>query len=124
MKPSGSSQQTIIALIILTLGGFSPTLFADDDDRDEQRFSVDATIRNSLNMVAQGRNIFRHDTYGDEAFWGDTLRLHEALNQLTPRQVLALGLKVDANALSDSLRQKIRNSKIDLDDPAVTLTLL
>src|SRR5262245_6423016 len=113
MKPLVSSQKTIIALIILTLGSFSPTLVADDDDRDDERFSGEATIRNSLNMVAQGRNTFRHDTYGDEAFWGDTLRLHEALNQLTPRQALALGLKVDANALSDSLREKIRGGKID-----------
>jgi cytochrome c peroxidase len=125
-----------LAIILVAL--FSQLwIFADDDRDDEDRdkpplspedienaFKHDSTVRNSVQMVFEGRQIFRLDTYGDQAFWGDTLRLHEALNQLTPRQVLALGLKVDADALSDSLQEKIRKGKIDLDDPAVTRTLL
>ena len=27
----------------------------------------------------QGKQIFRYDTFGDEAFWGDTLKLHTAI---------------------------------------------
>src|SRR5215471_11705684 len=34
---------------------------------------------NAQSMLEQGREIFRFDTFGDEAFWGDTLRLHQAI---------------------------------------------
>jgi hypothetical protein len=30
-------------------------------------------------MLAQGRQTFRFDTFGDEKFWGDTLLLHQAI---------------------------------------------
>ena len=30
-------------------------------------------------MFVEGRETFRFDTFGDEVFWGDTLRLHEAI---------------------------------------------
>ncbi len=55
--------------------------------------------QNSDQLVSQGRHIFRFDTFGDEAFWGGQLQLHQAINGLTPRNALNLGLKVDADAL-------------------------
>jgi hypothetical protein len=67
---------------------------------------------------------FRYDTFGDEDFWGGTLRLHEAVAALSPRQALGLGLKVDSQALPPGVRQELRLGRIDLDDPAVTLALL
>ncbi len=40
----------------------------------------DAVINQNANqMLGQGRQIFRFDTFGDEAFWGDTLMLHQAI---------------------------------------------
>jgi len=30
-------------------------------------------------MIDEGRKIFRYDTFGSEAFWGDTLQLHKAI---------------------------------------------
>src|SRR5262245_39595044 len=33
----------------------------------------------ALRMVKEGRETFRHDTFGDEAFWGDALKLHQAI---------------------------------------------
>jgi len=83
--------------------------------------------------LVQGRQIFRFDTFGDEAFWGDTLRLHEAIAGranggvgpgVSPATALAVGLKVDVNALPDGLRNDLRNGRVDLDDPATTLALL
>ena len=66
-------------------------------------------------LSQQGKQIFRFDTFGDEAFWGDTLRLHEAIAGaayggvgpgVSPAQALALGLKVDVNAVpARSLRR-------------------
>ena len=35
--------------------------------------------RNAAEMLVEGRETFRFDTFGDEVFWGDTLRLHEAI---------------------------------------------
>src|SRR5262249_51338912 len=79
---------------------------------------------NSRELIQQGRQVFRFDTFGDEAFWGDQLHLHEAIATLTPRQVLGLGLKVDADALPPKELQALLHGKVNLDDPAVTLRLL
>jgi hypothetical protein len=38
-----------------------------------------ANARSALEMFVEGRETFRFDTFGDEVFWGDTLRLHEAI---------------------------------------------
>ena len=76
-------------------------------------------------LVAEGRQVFRHDTFGDEALWTDQLRLHEAIEQgLSPKAALAAGLKVDAEALPPALVQSIREGKVDLDSPATTVALL
>ena len=42
--------------------------------------SFDQVIKdNSKSMMAEGRQTFRFDTFGDEAYWGDTLQLHLAI---------------------------------------------
>jgi mono/diheme cytochrome c family protein/cytochrome c5 len=76
-------------------------------------------------LVTAGRQIFRFDTFGDEAFWTDTLRMHEPIaRELSPRKALAAGLKVDAEALPAALVADIKAGKVDLDSPATTLALL
>src|SRR5215813_18530 len=72
---------------------------------------------NSMQMLQSGKQIFRFDTFGDQAFWGDQLRLHEAINGLSPRKALALSLKLDADALSPSTVEAIKHGKVSLDDP-------
>jgi hypothetical protein len=88
---------------------------------------------NAVSLVHQGRDIFRYDTFGDEDFWGGQLRLHEAIEGaanggvgagLSPARALALGLKVDADALSKDLVARIRAGQVNLDDPAVTVALI
>jgi mono/diheme cytochrome c family protein len=88
---------------------------------------------NAKRMVEEGRFTFRFDTFGDEIFWGDALRLHEAIEGsehggvgpgLSPKDALTLGLKVDVAALPKSLRQKIKKGTLDLEDPATTIELL
>src|SRR5262249_27810124 len=76
------------------------------------------------NALEEGRNTFRYDTFGDEDFWGGALRLHEAIATVSPRTALAVGLKVDADALSPNTLNALRAGRVDLDDPAVTLELL
>jgi hypothetical protein len=87
----------------------------------------------SHKTLDDGRQIFRYDTFGDEAFWGDTLRLHQAIAGsanggvgpgVSPRTALAVGLKVDADALPPAVVSGIKSGAISLDDPATTLALL
>ncbi|HEV7991171.1 MAG TPA: hypothetical protein VGP25_05055 [Gemmatimonadaceae bacterium] len=75
--------------------------------------------------IAGGKQIFRFDTYGDETFWTDTLRLHEVIRTaVSPATALSVGLKVDADALPEAVKAALRNGTIDLNDPATTVTLL
>ncbi|MGQ0714790.1 MAG: hypothetical protein ACT4PJ_13825 [Gemmatimonadaceae bacterium] len=76
-------------------------------------------------LVAQGKTIFRFDTFGDETFWTDTLRLHEVIRtSVSPRTALSVGLKVDADTLPAQVKADLQAGRINLDDPAVTVTLL
>jgi hypothetical protein len=90
-------------------------------------------VGHAVDLFTRGRQIFRFDTFGDEQFWGGTLRLHEAVEGsalggvgpgLSPAAALALGLKVDADALSHPSLQALRQGRVDLDDPAVTTALI
>jgi cytochrome c553 len=76
-------------------------------------------------LVAQGKQIFRFETYGDETFWTDTLRLHEVIqSSVSPATALSVGLKVDVDALPAQVRAGLRAKTIDLNDPATTVALL
>ena len=92
--------------------------------------AIDAS---ALQSIQKGRETFRFDTFGDQAFWGDLLNLDAAIagaanggvgDGLSPREALTLGLKVDVNALPAALQDQLRASAVNLDDPAVTLALL
>ena len=75
--------------------------------------------------LADGREIFRFDTFGDETFWTDTLRMHEVIRSgVSPATALAVGLKVDADALPEAVKAGIVDKSIPLDDPATTVALL
>ncbi len=89
--------------------------------------------RNSRALFLAGRNTFRHDTFGDQAFWGDALQLHRAIAGarnggvgpgLSPKAALAAGLKVDSAAIPKQTAAAIKAGQVDLNDPAVTLALL
>ncbi len=76
-------------------------------------------------LLAQGRQVFRFDTFGDEAQWTDTLRMHEVIaSAVDPVTALSVGLKVDAEALPASVVEGIRNGTVDLKSPATTIALL
>jgi mono/diheme cytochrome c family protein len=76
-------------------------------------------------LVEQGREIFRHETFGDEAKWTDTLRMHEVIAAaVDPTTALTVGLKVDADALPQALKDGIVAGTVDLKSPATTIALL
>ena len=56
----------------------------------------------------EGKTIFRYDTFGDEQFWTDVLRMHEVIPDVAPETALAVGLKVDVEALPRELVAALR----------------
>src|SRR5215831_3173362 len=103
-----------------------------DSDSQPQSFQ-DQAQQSAIQLVNQGRQTFRFDTFGDESFWGDTLQLHKAIEGanlggvgpgVSPATALSLGLKVDVSALPQPLQEDLRKGRVNLDDPATTLALL
>jgi len=99
----------------------------DEEDGDP------TPLQNAAQLIKEGRQTFRFDTFGDEAYWGGTLKLHKAIAGaanggvgpgLSPSRALALGLKVDTDAVPLDLLQKIAAGQVNLKDPANTLALL
>ena len=92
-----------------------------------------AVDENAQSMFAEGKRIFRFDTFGDEVYWTDTLRLHQAIEGekfggvgggVSPKTALSVGLKVDAEDIPSDVADAIKKGQVNLDDPATTLTLL
>jgi hypothetical protein len=117
--------------LVLLLAGCQMVV---EDTPSPQTNSFDNQISTSAQqMMEQGREIFRFDTFGDEVFWGDTLLLHQAIAGeafggvgpgVNPSTALAVGLKVDVEALPEDLLVQLEQGQVDLEDPATTLALL
>jgi hypothetical protein len=76
-------------------------------------------------QVAEGKQIFRYDTFGDEQLWTDFLRMQEPIGTaVTPALALQKGLKVDVEALPRAIVDALAAGKVDLNDPAVTRRLI
>ena len=104
----------LAALAVAGCSGFS---------NDAETISVDAPPDPVL--AQQGKDIFRTDTFGDEAFWTDTLHLNQVIaSAVDPTTALSVGLKVDAEALPAAVVQGIQGGTISLTSPATTIALL
>jgi len=97
----------------------------------EEQTRIDSEKNKSL--VAQGKEIFRFDTFGDEDFWSGLLHIDKAIlgmnnggfgPGISPNTALAVGLKVDVDALPADIREGIISGAINLNDPAITIALL
>jgi hypothetical protein len=121
--------------VLLLVGRVLHTLAAEPASQTTDLPSdFDAAVRtNATEMMAQGKEVFRYDTFGTEGFWGDTLGLHQAIEGaklggvgpgVSPKTALAVGLKVDADALPSDLVRQLKAGKVDLDSPSTTLALL
>jgi hypothetical protein len=117
---------TVLSIIALIAISHSAPVSAKSPKRNP-------VVENATQKVLQGEQVFRFDTFGDQAFWGDTLKLHQALEGaklggvgpgVSPKTALAVGLKVDVDALPPNLVEQIEKGRVNLDDPAVTLALL
>jgi hypothetical protein len=130
----------IVIVSIITLSGFVATAIQWD------RFSLpqteakkaptfdDLIVKNADHqMIADGKQIFRFDTFGDEDWWGGQLQLHKAIAGaanggvgpgVSPSTALSVGLKVDVDALPGKLVANLKRGHVDLNDPATILALL
>jgi hypothetical protein len=123
----GAGVVLVAALLIATYGR------ADLVERIKQRMLDERIETNAHSLLVSGRTAFRDDTFGSEAFWGDNLKLHRAIAGaqnggvgpgVSPKTALAVGLKVDVDALPAAVVQALQRGEVDLDDPATTATLL
>src|SRR5688572_2235330 len=105
--------------VVLLTGVFAACNDNDPIPPDDGDRPLDPTL------VTQGKDIFRYDTFGDEVYWTDTLRMNEVIEQgVSPATALKVGLKVDADALPQAVKDAIAAGQVDLNDPATTVTLL
>ena len=86
--------------------------------------SSDDSGATNADQLAQGKQTFRFDTFGDETKWTDALHLDQAISTVDPTTALKVGLKVDSEALPQAVVTGIQNGSISLTDPATTLALL
>lgn len=107
--------RTILALLCLAACGDNKEPATDGGGGNGDGGNVAA----SPCAIDDGQCIFRHDTFGDEQLWTDTLRLHELAQNLPPTTALAVGLKVDATAVPPDVL-----ASADLSSPATTVALL
>ena len=130
MKRKSILSLGVFVFAALVLVGESGLLAGEENEHSRDGNKGDRQAQATLDL---GKQIFRFDTFGDEAWWGDTLKLHQALAGarnggvgpgVSPKTALAVGLKVDADALPEQLKSQIRAGRVNLDDPATTLALL
>ena len=130
---------TAVAAMVLAVAAYSQTAPAVETGVAPKAavvraLATDSTIvENAKTLLEKGRAIFRFETFGDEAWWTDTIQLHKAIAGerhggigagVSPATALAVSLKVDIDAIPRNIQQHIRLGKVDLGDPALTLTLL
>ena len=122
-----------ITFFVVSLSLFQCTPFTEGKPSGTPKEGDDPVLVNARQMLDEGRQTFRFETFGDEVYWTDALQLNNAIAGeknggvgagLSPKAALAAGLKVDMDVIPADVAAAIKAGKVNLDDPAVTLTLL
>ena len=113
----------MVLLIVISLSNCKKNK-QDDPRQDAGEGSLNLPALDPA-LVNQGKDIFRHETFGDETTWTDVLKMNEVIEAaVDPTTALSVGLKVDASALPAAVVAGIQNGSISLTDPQTTLALL
>ena len=115
MRVIGTAFIGFALALTFVMSGFGPSAIA------QQRAAVSS---DDGERKRDGQAIFRYDTFGDEQLWTDVLRMHEVISTVSPKTALAVGLKVDGEALPRRIVAALRTRQVDLTNPAVTIELL
>src|SRR5690348_4046654 len=116
MRFTGAAAIVFALTMAYAMSGYAPATEA------EQTRAISGS--DGAQTLRDGQAIFRFDTFGDEQLWTDVLRMHEVIPAVNPVTALAVGLKVDVQALPPSIIRALRRGEVDLTDPAVTLELI
>jgi Cytochrome c len=116
MRFIGAASIGFVLAIAYAISGFATATHAELKDHPSGP-AGERTLRD-------GQAIFRYDTFGDEQLWTNVLRMQEAVATVDPATALAVGLKVDVEALPPSIIAALRAGEVDLTNPAVTIELL
>lgn len=119
----------MISALLLAVVAMISLYSCSDDDDDTGRLAPGEGSLNlpplNAQLVQQGQQVFRYDTFGDESFWTDVLQMNQVIETaVSPVTALSVGLKVDAEALPPAVVEAIQNGDVDLNDPQTTLVLL
>src|SRR6058998_1230777 len=124
MRFIGAASIVFTLALTFVIYGFAPATTASelsgrsgDDAENNQRDDGERRHRD-------GQAIFRYDTFGDEQLWTNVLRMHDVIATIPPATALAVGLKVDVEALPREVIAALRVGQVDLTNPAVTIELL
>jgi mono/diheme cytochrome c family protein len=124
MRFIGAASIVFTLALTFVIYGFAPATTASelsgrsgDDAENNQRDDGERRHRD-------GQAIFRYDTFGDEQLWTNVLRMHDVIATIPPATALAVGLKVDVEALPPEVIAALRAGQVDLTNPAVTIELL
>ena len=115
---------TAASLTFVLALGLGISLSAGPDQAQQPAAASPQSANGRGNGHHDGRDIFRFDTFGDEQLWTDVLRMHEVLPNVDPTTALAVGLKVDVDALPPAVIEAMQAKTIDLTNPAITVELL
>lgn len=136
MKFTTVKTATVIGIILIIVSISQLIQCTNSTNAQPQKTAADdndPTMDNANKMLAEGKQTFRFETFGDEAYWSTALQLDKAIAGqknggigagLSPKAALAAGLKVDMEVIPADVAAAIKAGKVNLDDPAVTLTLL
>ena len=124
---------TLLIGLVLGLNGCGRG--ADPNPGSDGPANPGTPAAHQLGDAEAGRDVFRFETFGDEGFWTDAVRLPAGMMeaQITPLEALKLGLQVDIDALDAATRQTLTEQlRADpsgetsalLNDPAVTVALI
>ena len=116
MRFIGAASLVYILATVFAVTGFLPPT--------RGRNAALASEDNATRRSREGQAIFRFDTFGDEQLWTDVLRMHDVIPTVDPATALAVGLKVDVDALPAEVIDALRAGRVDLTNPAVTVELL
>lgn len=116
MRLIGAASVVFVIALICATWQFAPMTQANPESNLSEQ--------NNGRASPDGQAIFRFDTFGDEQLWTKVLRMHDVIATVNPATALAVGLKVDVEALPQEVIAALRGGQVDLTNPAVTVELL
>ncbi|MBA3484227.1 MAG: hypothetical protein H0T51_20690 [Pirellulales bacterium] len=95
---------------IIAIAGIQSAVDAQQSPERSERNSDVGSAQPGNERVgdpAAGRDVFRFETFGNEGFWTDAMRLPQGVEQakFTPLDAIKAGLHVDVDALEPAMKQ-------------------